>query len=582
MGGYGAGAGNQAANIANLGSGRIGDRRGFANREYGQIIQDQGFSAEVSWDLGFADLTSVTAYRDWVNDTGGDIDFTAADLWYRQDDGSAGFGFEVFTQEFRLAGTSGPVDWLVGMFYSDETLERRDKITLGPDFNNFWRVNSAAIWAVFDPVVGPANDPIDTALDNAFLQDRYEQTGNSLALFTHEIIELSPSTRLSVGLRYTSEEKDLTAQFSNTFQGPAFNGGRQFLYANRATIAGGAFNGVLTAAGEAGACNDFTSTGAGTFGLSISQLVYCTAGLNTALNGPVWRQSREENEFSGVLALQHEFSDDVSAYISASRGYKAGGFNLDRNFDGYVQTGPATYTIAYNTGFEPEMVDAYELGVKSAFFNRTLLANLAIFHNDYENFQLNTFNGISFQLTTIPEVISKGVELDLTWRTPIDGLTFQGGVAHTLARYGEDTGWVADSYNPYNRTLVLGRLPGAQLTNSPDWTVTGAATYERDLGGLSGLAYLDFRWMDDQVTGSDLNPAKLQPAYILVNARLGLYTQDERIGVELWARNLLDETAMQVSFDTPLQSGRPEPYARNYSAFLNDPRTVGITLRARY
>jgi outer membrane receptor protein involved in Fe transport len=580
QGGYGAGIGNQAANIAALGNGDLSLRRGFANRDYGQVIDDWGLSGEVQWDWGWAELTSVTAYRDWSYDAGGDIDFTAADLWYRTSDGSAGFGFEIFTQELRLAGESGPVDWLVGVFYSDETLERRERITLGTQFNDFWRTNSAALFAPFDPTPG-ATDAIDTALDGAFGTDRYEQNGESIALFTHEIVSVTDRTNVSIGLRFTHEEKDLSADFSTTFNGPGFVGGRQFLYANRGVIAGGAFNGLLSSVGEAGVCADFTAV-AGTAALGSAQQVYCQGALNTALDNGIFLQSREEEEFSGVLAIQHDFNDNVSGYASVSRGYKAGGFNLDRNYDGYVQTGPSTFTITYNTGFDPEFVNAYEVGFKTTSFGNDLIANLAFFYNDYENYQLNTFNGVSFQLATIPEVISRGAELDLIWRTPIEGLSLQGGVAYVRARYGEDNGWVADSYNPYNRTFVLGRLPNNTLTNAPEWTATGSATYERQFGTMRGLGYIDFRWVDDQITGSDLNPAKEQPSYWLVNARFGLSSADERWSIEIWGRNLLDQDYQQIAFDVPLQSGNANPQWRNYAAFLGDPRTAGVTLRLNY
>ena len=43
-------------------------------------------------------------------------------------------------------------------------------------------------------------------------------------------------------------------------------------------------------------------------------------------------QERSEDEWSGVIALRHEFTDNISAYGSVSRGYKGGGFNLDRDF----------------------------------------------------------------------------------------------------------------------------------------------------------------------------------------------------------------------------------------------------------
>ncbi len=70
-----------------------------------------------------------------------------------------------------------------------------------------------------------------------------------------------------------------------------------------------------------------------------------------------------------------------------------------------------------------------------------------------------------------------------------------------------------------------------------------------------------------------------QPAYTLVNARLGLGSPDQCWSLELWARNLFDEDYAQIMFDVPLQQGTA---GSTQGAFLGDPRTYGVTLRARY
>ena len=65
----------------------------------------------------------------------------------------------------------------------------------------------------------------------------------------------------------------------------------------------------------------------------------------------------------------------------------------------------------------------------------------------------------------------------------------------------------------------------------------------------------------------------------LVNARIGISDADEHLSLEFWARNLFDQEYAQIMFDVPLQQGTAGP---TEGAFLGDPRTVGITLRARY
>ena len=80
--------------------------------------------------------------------------------------------------------------------------------------------------------------------------------------------------------------------------------------------------------------------------------------------------------------------------------------------------------------------------------------------------------------------------------------------------------------------------------------------------------------MSEQNTGSDLDPEKVQDAYAIFNGRVGIGAEDESWSLELWGRNLLDEEYIQVGFDGPFQSG-------SFNAFLGQPRTYGLTLRAR-
>ncbi|MBK6705668.1 MAG: hypothetical protein IPG56_19160 [Caulobacteraceae bacterium] len=93
-----------------------------------------GVSAMFDWDLGGIHLTSITAYRDWQQTRGQDIDFNYLDIAYR--DGVV-VGVENFTQETRLQGEYGRVNWLAGLFYSDETVINNDRIRIGAQANLF-------------------------------------------------------------------------------------------------------------------------------------------------------------------------------------------------------------------------------------------------------------------------------------------------------------------------------------------------------------------------------------------------------------------------------------------------------------
>src|SRR5690606_38977448 len=103
--------------------------------------KDKGVSAEINWDMdrfGGATLTSITAFREWQAINGLDFDFTTADLLYRNADENESLSrFETFSQELRLTGSTERVDWMVGMFYSDEDLQRNDSYRIGAGYEPY-------------------------------------------------------------------------------------------------------------------------------------------------------------------------------------------------------------------------------------------------------------------------------------------------------------------------------------------------------------------------------------------------------------------------------------------------------------
>ncbi|MFM9864058.1 MAG: TonB-dependent receptor domain-containing protein, partial [Micropepsaceae bacterium] len=288
-------------------------------------------------------------------------------------------------------------------------------------------------------------------------------------------------------------------------------------------------------------------------------------------------------------------------YGSYSRGHKAGGFNLDRVFfdaQGSIVSpsslpGPQVVR-APDTSFASELVDAYELGLKFATDDNRLQVNTAVFYQDFENFQLNTFTGISFTVASIPEVISQGVEVETFW-SPFQNFSTNLGVAYTDARYGDDLGPAFVARNP-----SLFAIPGERLTHSPEWTVTGGLDYAFPfVDTLTARVHLDGRWQSEMDTGSNLDERKIQEAYAVFGAKIGFYSEDELFGLEFFARNLLDESYINTAVDSPLQGSAMcsaaaltpsggafscPPGASQSStidAFVGEPRMIGATLRIK-
>ncbi len=608
-------------------------------RSFEGNTRDWGVSGQVDWDLGGARLTSITAFRNYRSEQPGDVDYNNVDILFRADDGNAFRRFETFTQELRLQGQAfgGRLDWLVGAYFASEDLQVRDNLRFGSQYGAFAScrlvatLNPAAALrspaapgclsaagratvvspAAFGPVLGPlvlaGLDRLSTVNNVGDNSANYFQESRNWAIFTHNIINITDNLALTLGLRYTSEQKDFSATFNNTNTAcPA----QQATFSN--FLPGGAAAGAVPATASA-------------FLQGIVNLT-CQGNSSSALNGLNLSDERDEDEFTGTSVLSWRPNNRILLYGSYSHGYKAGGFNLDRSALGqpiFSPTDPRQFggrNAGFNTGnlqFDAETVDAFELGFK--YTGRNFIFNVAAFHQRFSNFQLNTFNGSVFLVQNIngcgadlgttdsdasnatgacavddvvPGVLSTGIELELQLN-PAPHLNINAGVTWANTRYrnnlvGRDTG------SPLDTALFL--LPGDNLSNAPSTVVTGSVSWTPPIPGtsLSALFYADARLSSNYNTGSDLFPEKEQDAYEIVNARIGIRGPDQRWSLELWAQNIFDVDYQQVAFNAPFQGantraqiqafGAPGFATANqlFASFLAEPRTYGITGRFRF
>jgi iron complex outermembrane recepter protein len=514
-------------------------RVAYADSPDGQQLRDMGISAELNFDRSFGKITSITAWRSFESELSQDADYTTAGVLYRNSGGPNGNEFQQLSEELRFSGETDKLDWMVGAFYAKEDLDSDLNLRYGPDFETYY---SLVLSAGMAPTLVSAltGRPAQTAYPNgAGYQDRFEQRSDSFAVFTNETFHFTERLHGTIGLRYTSEQKDLDSFYTNSDNGAGCAASR----ARYPIIAA-----VLPAAAVAGWYN---------FG--------CATFADPIYNNVSSSQSIDESETSGTAKLAFDFSDQLMSYISYARGYKASGFNLDRERTPIASTGAPLFAFDPDTSFKPETVDSYELGAKYASSNHMFRMNSSLFYQEFKDFQLNTFTGISFVVVSIPEVTSRGVDLDFDF-APTDGLVFNAGVTYAKTEYGDFT-------PPF---AALFRLPNAQMSFAPEWSGSLATTYEHNLGSsLQWRFNVGAKYTSEYNTGSDLNPAKLQDAFTLVNARLGIGSQDRKWFVEAWAQNLTDEEYYQVVFDATLQTG-------TFDAYLGAPRTYGLTLRMQF
>jgi iron complex outermembrane recepter protein len=530
------------------------DRLAYSNRSTRQSVEDKGASVEINWDtpmLGGTTLTSITGWRDWETINGQDADFTTVDILYRNPDGNFGNGFKQLSQELRFAGDGDKLSWLVGLFYANEDLESRDQLIQGTQFRSY-----------FTALTGGAASPIALLPANAFpangaTRDVYEQESKNWAFFTNNSIRITEALELTLGARYTDESKDLDSSYFNEHGGVGCAALRSPAFA------------ALQAAAAAGNAGAQTIYGIG------CSVTYA----DPLFNNIAFSQTFDEEEVSGTAKVAYRFTPDVMSYLSYARGYKAGGFNLYRERNGilFLQPGtPGGPSVDTDTHFEKELVDSYELGVKTQWAGNSLLVNGAVFYQDYQDFQLNTFTGLQFIVTSLPQVVSQGVDLDFVWFTPLEQLSLQGGVTYADTQI-EDFGTAQQFFRTDREDDTL--------SFAPEISASLSATYEQPVGAsLLFRGNLGVRYTSEYNTGSNLDPRKMQDAMTLLNGRLGIGAQDEKWMVELWALNLTDEEYYQVAFDATLQGSSTSPgvSTSTLNAFLGAPRTYGLTARFRF
>jgi iron complex outermembrane receptor protein len=243
--------------------------------------------------------------------------------------------------------------------------------------------------------------------------------------------------------------------------------------------------------------------------------------LDGAFTRPPGQVSDSWDDLSPRLGLEYEFSERSMAYVSASRGFRSGGFN-GRN------TSPSP-----PQAYDPETIWAYELGYKTETDDRRLRFNSAVFYYDYEDFQgltLDSFTGITITVGNIAKVELYGAEFDLTAK-PTDALQLSLAAGYT--------------HQEIKEVAAGGQItirPDTRLINAPEWTAAAAVDYDLSLG-TAGVIELhgDYGWKSDIEFFLPNYPDEGQDGYGIVNARIGYVPNDSHWSVELFGTNLADE-----------------------------------------
>lgn len=289
--------------------------------------------------------------------------------------------------------------------------------------------------------------------------------------------------------------------------------------------------------------------------------------------------SAKGGKVSGTINALYRVTDDVNVYAGYSRGFKSAGINLAAPVQ--LADGPAPQT------FKPEIVDAFEIGLKSQLFDRRLTFNLALFRSTDKDYQANqsvvtTINNATVSrsyITNVGTVRTQGVEVDLR-ATPIDGLRLGASATYDDATFRS----YRNGACPYlDRTAA--NLGVCDLTGRP---VAGVSKFVYNLSAEYGLRAGEVYGFETEVyIGGDYNhrsgfygalnddPYSRIPGYGLANAYFGIRDANGVWDLRFWGRNLFDKLYyVNASVD--------QSTTYSYSGVLGDPRFYGATLRLKF
>jgi iron complex outermembrane receptor protein len=263
------------------------------------------------------------------------------------------------------------------------------------------------------------------------------------------------------------------------------------------------------------------------------------------------------DDFTARLQLDYHASDNLLWYLSYNRGSKSGGFTFSTG----TPYGGTEVDFVNGIPFEPETLNAYELGMKANLGGGTTTLNVAAFYYDYEDYQ--AFAQVSqVQTVTNQDAEAQGLEIELNSH-PTDRLTLQLGASIMDSK-------VKDIRLPDQATIVDHDLPQA-----PPFSANVLARYEFPLGGGRLSLQGDILYSDDFCFTTLCAPVEAEDSYAVANARIAYGPDDGQWEIAAFVNNLTEEEYRVYAFDSSLFSGV-------VAGVYGRPRWYGVTASFRF
>lgn len=443
-----------------------------------------GHALIVSVPLGSATLKSITSYR-WMHWSDAlDLDGSPLNIAYT----ARNTRFHSLSQELQITGKAidEKLNYVAGLFYYSEFAG-----TDNPQSFFFGSANYSSV---------------------------YGQHTKAFAAYTQLDYSFTDQLKLTVGARYTHEQKDI----------------RKLLVANGTTVADVQFGAVPEA---------------------------------------------KYDSFTPALTLDYQASHDVNIYARYARGFKSGGFNGETNvfYDPKAPPGCPYGATELCVPYKPETVDSYEVGIKTRLLDGKMILNLAAFWDEHKNIQLSVFEATGAAASEVLNAARarvRGLEAEVTFR-PIDPITFHASAAYLDPKYESYVDGGMDVSNnrafPHAPHYTASASLDARLARGA-W---GTFSISGDLNYTASYYTYPFAFTGSEQTAYSTQAA----AQVFVNARATVAqipVGSTTAQISIWSKNLFGfkKPSNFIDFGTS--------FGGLTVAYFPDPRTYGVTVGMKF
>jgi outer membrane receptor protein involved in Fe transport len=593
------------------GAGKPFDRAAYLNKRPVNVVRNSGGDLHVDWAVSDAlDFTSITAWRKQETDFDYDFDFNGAAL------GTVNRNLgdiETFTQELRLNfDNGGRVRGLVGGYLMRENLFYSNEIRIGANFRTYASFLASATQpggpnpnflagvesqlTPFGATLGgsiSANCAGCTFGAGSFFRSG---TGNLITttqdteantVFGQLDFDLTDRLTATVGLAHTSTDKVVDFKQSTNEVFSSIDLVRLGFLSIQGNLLTNPALAPLRAAGllTTAVANDIADRASVADGTRVPCVATGLPGVGSICNSllgfyalqflhPIvpFNDRSNDAEDTYTLRLAYEASDSVSVYGGVSTGYKASSWNLSRDSkDPFTGTfGRSPLGGAVNPWYprfgtrkaSPEKSTVIELGLKARW--ETFAINVAVFDQNIKDFQTNLFSGTGFNLANAGKQSTKGIEIDTNWRL---SRQWQIDFAATFLDPKYDS--FVGAEGPSGPVDLSGQKPAGIHEQSMSLGVN----YLWSLGGVDGFARADYDYESNAQIAENVAASVASREVGTLNASVGFKAAG--FDVLVWGRNLNDDKYLLSAFPSVAQAG-------SFSAYPNQPKTYGVTLRKTF